>query len=406
MSKQKRTERGQVLILLTVGVITLLGFTALAIDGGRIYSERRNIQGISDTASMTGALYIAKTEGAITTAVKEQAKLAALHRAETNGYRSPEVVVDITQDGDYYYVETVIHTQIDPTIVQLVYDGPLKVAATSTTRVQKVDVFAVGQALFAINSSECRSIYFHGTADVTIGNTGIFANSDCTDNAIEFQGDAEADLDGNITSVGGVVVNKPENVDHGGILPGTQVNFTKIPPPSCAGLDPKSVSGSTLSPGVYNGMKFSGNGNWTLLPGLYCLDGDLSINNGTLTGEGVTFYMRSGSFRINGGTITLTAPSNENTWLDGAKKGWNGMLVFFGYDNYDDLIWNGNGDSFFAGTLYNYNGECQLNGTGNSLAYDAQVVCDTIDLIGNAELIIAYNPETKYLPPTVIDLIE
>ena len=34
MTNIRRGERGQVLILLTVGIITLLGFAALAIDGG------------------------------------------------------------------------------------------------------------------------------------------------------------------------------------------------------------------------------------------------------------------------------------------------------------------------------------------------------------------------------------
>jgi uncharacterized membrane protein len=50
MGMNKRTEKGQVLVLLTVGIITLLGFTALAIDGGRMYSERRTIHGVTDTS--------------------------------------------------------------------------------------------------------------------------------------------------------------------------------------------------------------------------------------------------------------------------------------------------------------------------------------------------------------------
>ncbi len=408
MRNKTRSERGQVLILLTVGVITLLGFTALAIDGGRVYSERRNIQGISDTSSMTGALYIAQEEGAITSAVLDQAIAAALNRAERNGYSTPEVAVSITQDGSYYYVETTIHTTVQPTIVRLVYDGPLSVAATSTARVEKVSVFAMGQALFSLNKSACESIYFHGNAGVIIEKTGIFSNSNCPDSAIHFQGSTTADITGSIIHVpgGGIEIQKPGDVNYGGQVQDDPVDFTKPNEPDCSDLDDKSVSGSSLSSGVYpTGIKLSGNGSWTMDAGLYCLDGDFSVTNGELIGNGVTIFMRSGAFRINGGAVELTAPSSGE-WLDGSEKPWNGMLVFYAYSNDDILILNGNADSYFEGTFFNYSGECQLNGTGNTRAYDAQFVCDTIDLIGNSDLNITYNPETKYPPPTVIDLVE
>ena len=82
------------------------------------------------------------------------------------------------------------------------------------------------------------------------------------------------------------------------------------------------------------------------------------------------------------------------------------MLVFYAYDNPNPLIMNGNAESYFEGTIYNHYGECQLNGGGNTLAFDAQVVCDTIDLIGNSDLNMIYNPATKYFPPIIVDLVE
>ena len=43
MRNQK--ESGQVIILMVFGIISLLGFSALAIDGARLFSEKRNSKG-------------------------------------------------------------------------------------------------------------------------------------------------------------------------------------------------------------------------------------------------------------------------------------------------------------------------------------------------------------------------
>ena len=406
MKYANKNERGQVIILLTVGIITLLGFTALAIDGGRLYSQRRFIQGVADTSSLTGALYIAQYDGTVTSGVLDKAIESALKRAELNGIASTNTTVTITQDGYYYYVKTVINTTMDPVIAQIIYNGPLNVGATTVAGVLRVPVFALGKALVAINNTACQSIYFHGNANVSIADTGIYSYSTCSTNAIEFQGSTTADINGYISAIGGVVIQKPGSVISDGVISETQFEFQKMTEPSCEGFDNQTDSGSTRSPGIYpNGIHLKGGGSWELKPGLYCLDGDLVINNGTLVGKGVTIYMRKGQLSINGGSVELTSPSNSQ-WKDGAGKEWNGMLVFYAYDNPNPLILNGNADSYFEGTIYNHYGECQLNGGGNTEAFDAQVVCDTIDLIGNADLNMIYNPATKYLPPITVDLVQ
>ena len=42
MNAYKSSERGQALVLIVLGMVVMLGFTALAIDGGRLYTERRH----------------------------------------------------------------------------------------------------------------------------------------------------------------------------------------------------------------------------------------------------------------------------------------------------------------------------------------------------------------------------
>jgi len=55
MKRKQTHERGQILILLVLLIIGLLGFTALAIDGGMILADRRFIQSVADSSSIAGS---------------------------------------------------------------------------------------------------------------------------------------------------------------------------------------------------------------------------------------------------------------------------------------------------------------------------------------------------------------
>ncbi len=126
---RKKSERGQAILLLTAGIITLLGFAALAIDGGRLYSERRTIQGVSDTTAMTAALYLAHYSGTVNQAAMNEAIQQGLDRAAANGYSSSEVTVTIVEDNGFFLVTSQIHSDVEPVLAQLVYPGDFEVAA-------------------------------------------------------------------------------------------------------------------------------------------------------------------------------------------------------------------------------------------------------------------------------------
>jgi len=54
-SKTNQGERGQFLILFALGLAVIMGFTALAIDAGLIYEDRRHLQNTADAAALAGA---------------------------------------------------------------------------------------------------------------------------------------------------------------------------------------------------------------------------------------------------------------------------------------------------------------------------------------------------------------
>ena len=236
MKRINKREKGQVLVLLTVGIITLLGFTALAIDGGRLYAERRNVQGVTDTSSLTGALYIAQQlADGVDSGDIDAAEAVAYQRADNNGYEPSVTSVEITEDTWFYYVRTTIHSSIPPTIAQIVYKGPLKVSATSEARVPKYNLFALGQALFSISKIECPGIDFGGNSDMMIDGTGIFSSSEC-DSSVLFHGDPNVDIDGTISAVGEIDQVGSFSVISGGEQEyASPYDIDKVDEPDCSG---------------------------------------------------------------------------------------------------------------------------------------------------------------------------
>lgn len=72
-----KTERGQAIVLIALAIVGLVGFTALAIDGGNAYSDRRHAQNAADTAVLSAAL--TKVRG-------NDWQTVGLSLATTNGY--------------------------------------------------------------------------------------------------------------------------------------------------------------------------------------------------------------------------------------------------------------------------------------------------------------------------------
>lgn len=81
MNKTRKSEHGQALILIVFGMIGLIGMTAVAIDGGSAYSDRRHAQNAADTSVMAAGL--TKIRNPSDWSIAEAAGYA---RAAGNGY--------------------------------------------------------------------------------------------------------------------------------------------------------------------------------------------------------------------------------------------------------------------------------------------------------------------------------
>src|SRR5262245_14242898 len=81
--KRYSAQRGQAIVLIAVGMIALLGFMVLAIDGGKYYDQRRTAQTASDASSLAG-LYKYSHPG-LTDNHDDHVLLAVIDAAQRNG---------------------------------------------------------------------------------------------------------------------------------------------------------------------------------------------------------------------------------------------------------------------------------------------------------------------------------
>lgn len=87
---KKKSEKGQAIIIIVFSIIGIIGLTALTVDGGIAYSDRRNAQGAADSAAWAGGLSNARG-GSIDDII-----LAAEEIADQNGYTGDGARSDVT----------------------------------------------------------------------------------------------------------------------------------------------------------------------------------------------------------------------------------------------------------------------------------------------------------------------
>lgn len=392
----RKTESGQALIMILFAVMGMVGLTALAVDSGNAFAERRHAQNAADTSALAAAL--AKSQGG-------DWYSAGLGRALSNTYDNNGVSNWVTvvspptsgvYEGNPDYVQVTIRAKTKTFFASIVGVQELEntVSAVGLGEPATTVEIAYGNAMVGLAPHGCSVFWNHGNSATRVEGSGVFVNSDDPTCAMRQNGS------GTITApsfnlVGGATIN-PSHVI-GPILPAEQIPYPPMvdwPEPTCAVEANKT--GSSLSPGYVNGH-FPPNGVDTLEPGIYCVNGDFRINGGdTLTGNGVTIVMESGDVVWNGGaTINLSAPTTGDTA---------GLLVFLPMSNDDSITINGNSDSHFQGTFLAPSADIQVLGTGAADGFHSQVVGYTVELGGTADTNIFYNDSENYdwtIPPSM-----
>lgn len=444
-SKLRKSEGGQASVLLAFAFIILLGFTALAIDGGMIYSNRRHAQNGSDASSLAGgsaaALYLENhyvtysdwscSDGRVIAAQNNDtngAKVVAISRAASNDYAIDEDDSDKngvrTECEDNYdngswvekYVDviTTISADTKTTFAHFVYGGPVKNTVEAVTRVRPRTPLAFGNAIVSLAMTcEDGGILFDGNSTVEVTGGGIFSNSCITKNGgvgVHVYGDHDIscvleDCYSDNGNSGGLSPNPEE--DTGNPLPPSSY---AVPTPDCSGMSNHGDydKDGTLEPGVYSDIKITG-GEHDMQAGLYCVNGDFEINGDILVGSGVTIYLTNGSFHSGGNaTIYLTAPPATNCGAPCENKhAIPGILIYLAEGNTNEVTLLGTSDSEYLGVVYAPNGTIEAGGTSSELSeIHAQLVGNDVKVHGNTAVVINFDEQMAYQVPALLELFK
>jgi hypothetical protein len=403
--RQKR--RGTVAVLVAMSLVVILSVVAIAVDGGTLFVQRRQVQATADAAALAGAAdlydhYFANSgqdpDGT--------AKASALAIASANGFVdgvNATVTVNIPPQSGLYankpgYIEVIIEYHQPRSFSNIFGKGDLPVRARA---VALGSAIAADVGILALNPTIKGAFNAQGGGTSTVTTTPIVVNSTSDEAAIAGGGGTvvadEYFIGGGYTTTGGGILDGTIHTQR----PGLEDPLIDMPPPDPTTMTVQSTkkvqytSGTTtLSPGVYTGgISVSGTGSLTLEPGIYYMDGGgfQFSGQGSLFGEGVMIYNAPSNGNADGVSVT----GQGSVTLSGPTSGiYQGLTFFQDRDSTVTANISGtSGQTSITGTFYFASALLNVTGNGGVVNLGSQYISDTVALGGNGGININWSPD-------------
>jgi len=420
MKTIKFKENGQALILIALGAVLLFGFAALTIDGSMVFSDKRHAQNAADTAVMAAAL--ARTRGA-------DLYVAGKARATSNGYTDSDANHDVSITttaapngvcpSTGVDIQVNITSRVQTTFARILGWTQLTNHVSATSRACDYNTQAGvplynGSAVMSLNTDSCngrptKNLYVGGHGDVQITGAG-FGSASPYGACVDFSGgESQVHSPGGQSCPVGLTTAAPAsganaippantaslaNPDHCSPFYVYSATFPPAPPVldiSC-GNTPAAYDNATgtLSPGNWNTNTIPANSVKKLQPGTYCVTGGINKSSNSFSGDGVTFVMIDGEFKLNGEfTAILKAPTVDSDSFGNKTKG---LLVYYRPTNSSDFTFDGKTNITLRGTILAPQSNCYFKGNNSQVQPGKyQFICDTWQVNGSAQLEIIWD---------------
>ena len=349
---------------------------AMGIDSANMSRLKSGMQNAADAAVMTAALNLGRPDvGAYA------GKVFDSNIAEDNyGTQSARPVYSyggVTHDADGNPVVTVS--------ASLAYQRRINVAPGSNTAGSRtISVSAKATlppgdpaCIFALSGTASRSINVAGSTTVDIDGCVVGSNS-TADDSIYVGGAGTLDADC-VVSSGGIDAGTGLTTD----CSANREHYIQSPDPLATVPEPlpgvllanPAKKDTTVAAGRYNDLDLDGTK--TLAPGLYYIDGDLTVH-GDITGTGVTFYLANGSVKINGAANLVITPPTTGDYA--------GISFFGGRTNTNSQSFTGSGTISLDGFVYFPAADVTYQGNSTSYSQCMRIVANTVTMTGNSDL--------------------
>lgn len=143
-------EEGQTLVYVTIALIALLAFVALAVDVGFAYSTRRHVQNAADAGALAGALAICRGEG------RDSAIAVARTYAQNNGAQTASITV--LEQGRGGTVTVVAASTIDTYLAGVIGVQQMNISADAEAACGSVNARMCGFAPIAYSWQQWQQV--------------------------------------------------------------------------------------------------------------------------------------------------------------------------------------------------------------------------------------------------------
>ncbi|MCI0377030.1 MAG: pilus assembly protein TadG-related protein [Gemmataceae bacterium] len=425
LTHKRDQRRAAVAPLVALSIIALLGFVAIALDGGLLFDSRRKSMAGADAAALAAATEMWNNNSS-------NAAGAAFQVAKTNGFLNDagkgsaagtsKVEVRLGGEKPLLYSPTVTDANglllTDYVEVTITYYQQRYFSAIWGANTLPVKVRAVARGLR--NSSRYGIIVLDQTAEGALNvagggvvkiDTAVIVNSSHATTAALGQGSSGGQISaadffvyGGITEQGGeqFIGNKhtgiPPTPDPLAYLPAVDPATLYLPP---APTKTKNADGTftvRYKAGIYtNGLSLSGNSDTTFVlePGIYYMDGGGFNVSGSsnLSANGVMIYNAPKKdtdvvYIAGQGKIVMTPPTTGV---------YTGISIFQDRNSTAPITIKGNGNAFITGAIYGASAPAFVEGNGDAAAgannqiLGSQYVTGTLRVAGNGGFRITAN---------------
>lgn len=233
--------------------------------------------------------------------------------------------------------------------------------------------------VYALNHAAPRAIDASGSTSIIMDGCVLASNSNAAD-SIYVGGSADISADciqssGGIDATDGLTVDCEQIRLNAWRLPDPFRELIEpVPPPNWP--DSPKKADLTVGPGRYSNLTLDGTKE--LDPGLYYIEGSLTIK-GDISGTGVTIFMADGGITVNGdASLSLTAPAAPDPYA--------GMLFMSARSNTSAHKFNGNGATDLNGVLYFPSSPVTYTGNNATTTTCMRIVADTIVMTGSSNI--------------------
>jgi Flp pilus assembly protein TadG len=405
-----RSERGQAIIMVTIGVTFLMGLLGVVVDIGYGYYIKQQAQAAVDSAVIAAAVAARPTDGACSASVLCQTNFscppsptsatnfgAACQYAAQNGFGNATGRSVVLSSGTgpvgganvNYWVTATATEQLPMLFSRVLGYSTGTVAATATGAVTSSG--GAGGCIYVLDTLANGALNISGSANI-FSNCGIYVNSSSS-SALISSGGAKTtasvvDVVGNVSLSGGSTITPTPTT---GVTAAADP-LANLPAPTFSGCDATSknisVITTTLNPGVYcNGITISGGATVTFNSGNYILNGGgLNVSgNSSISGSGVFFYNTSSGYTFKPLTLSGAASVDLTAPTSGTYQG----ILFFQDRTITSSASNtfsGGANSAISGSIYMPTAQLYFSGGATTAPLTMALVCKDLNVSGNAYL--------------------